>query len=61
MGTLYQVCVERGRKVHLGEMSVFGLLGGQHICDKVIPIEEPPRAKDVLNIEYRKLVVRVNN
>jgi hypothetical protein len=44
--------MERGRKVHPSEPSVFILLGGEDVRNEMVPIEEPPRSKNVLNIEY---------
>jgi hypothetical protein len=52
--------MERGGKVHPSEPSIFILLGREDVCNEVVPIEEPPRSKNVLNIEYRKLVVGFN-
>jgi hypothetical protein len=60
MGVLYQVCMERGREIHPGEASIAVLLGGQDICNEMVPVEEPPRLKNVLNIEYGELVIGVN-
>jgi hypothetical protein len=52
--------MERGREIHPSEASVFVLLGRENICNEVVPIEKPPRSKNVLNIEYGKLVIGVN-
>jgi hypothetical protein len=44
--------MERGREIHLGESSVFVLLGRENVRNEVVPVEEPSRSKNVLNIEY---------
>jgi hypothetical protein len=52
--------MERGREIHPSEASVGVLLGGENVCNEVVPVEEPPRSKNVLNIEYRELVIGVD-
>jgi hypothetical protein len=43
---LYQVRVEWGKKVHPSEVSSVTLLGRQDVGNEMIPIEEPPLAKN---------------
>jgi hypothetical protein len=44
--------MERGGEVHPSEASVFVLLGREDVHNEMVPVEEPPRLKNVLNIEY---------
>jgi hypothetical protein len=46
LGTLYQVCVERGKEIHPSEMSSITLLGRQDVGNEVVPVEEPLLAKN---------------
>jgi len=50
------VC-ERGLKVHPGKMAIIALLGRQHICNKMVPVKEPPSMKDIKDIEHKELIV----
>jgi len=53
---LHKVCVEWGLEIHPNKTSLLILLSREDICNKVIPIEEPPEAKDIKNIKHRGLV-----
>jgi len=52
---LDKVGVERGLEINPNKTSLITLLGREDVCNKVVSIEEPPRAEDVENIEHRGL------
>ena len=37
-------------------MSIFSFLGREDVCNQVIPVEEPTRAKDIENVKNRGLL-----
>ena len=58
-GTLYQVCMEGGLKVHPDETFFITFLGGEDIRNEVIMVKEPARVKDVEDIEHRRPISRL--
>jgi hypothetical protein len=54
---LYQMCVKRGKEIHLSEMSSVALLSQKDIGNKMVSVEEPLFVKNSQNGRVRGPII----